>query len=185
MSRLKFLAAIMLWMIHSASNAEEVVVVQSRVTLSAHLVASTCSIKVQGDEFGSNVLTLGVYDKAQGGELPPKEFTLWAYEDGATVPGCSAFLVAPKALISFGNPGQLDDQGVVTQGAGNQIRIDVRAKDEEASYRLKINSEKSVVEYPSRFAEKGKFSFQAQPINLDKATAGEYSGSLSFVVTYQ
>lgn len=51
------------------------------------------------------------------------------------VKGCSAFEVGLVAALDFVNPGQLDAGGVVTRGAGDGIRVDIRAVDAEADYR--------------------------------------------------
>lgn len=76
---------------------------------------------VDADGTGSSRLTFGTYRKSSAAPVPPRDFTVRLYETGATVQGCSAFLAGQIATLNFGNPGQLDGQGVVTRGAGDGI----------------------------------------------------------------
>lgn len=160
-------------------------VAESSFIVTATIVLPTCKIVVQTDSANGNRLDFGVYDKSLGLAPEPINFSLVAFEVGSSIPGCSAFMAAPKTVISFGNPGQLDELGVVTKGAGDEVHILIRARDSEASYKRNINVDQNVVEYPASFAAKGRFDFEARPIRINKASAGEYSGSLSFVVSYQ
>lgn len=86
-------------------------------------------------------------------------------------------------IFYVGNPGQLDGQGVVTRGAGDGIRIDVRAADTQADFRGRITQANHEVKYPVDFAAKGQFRFRAQPVFPADVKAGEYNGALTFVVT--
>lgn len=156
-----------------------------RVIFSADVVASACHIRVDADGAGNNLLTFSPYRKSTGAAIPPRDFTIRLYESGATVQGCSAFLTGQVATIQFGNPGQLDDRGVVTRGAGDGVRIDVRAADGVADWRERLTSEHDQVNYPVNFAAQGQFRFTAQPVFPSNVRAGEYDGALSFVVTYQ
>ncbi|HGF6001908.1 TPA: fimbrial protein, partial [Shigella sonnei] len=101
------------------------------------------------------------------------------------VQGCSAFKAGQVATLDFGNPGQLDAGGVVTRGAGDGIRVDVRAVDTQADYRGRLTQDSHSVNYPVEFAAKGQFRFRAQPVFPANVKAGEYTGALTFVVTYQ
>lgn len=148
-------------------------------------VASSCRVMVDAAGTRNNQIAFGTYNKSTAEDSPVRTFTLRLYEDGSTVPGCSAFQVSPISIISFGNDGQLDEQGVVTRGAGDGIRIDVRAVDIEASSKKRVTIHNDTIEYPSEFASKGKIIFSAKPLNLEKAEAGEYRGTLSFVISYQ
>lgn len=103
-----------------------------KTLFSADVVASACHVVVDADGTGSSRLTFGTYRKSSAAPVPPRDFTVRLYETGATVQGCSAFLAGQIATLNFGNPGQLDGQGVVTRGAGDGIRIDVRAADTQA-----------------------------------------------------
>lgn len=100
-----------------------------KTLFSADVVASACHVVVDADGTGSSRLTFGTYRKSSAAPVPPRDFTVRLYETGATVQGCSAFLAGQIATLNFGNPGQLDGQGVVTRGAGDGIRIDVRAAE--------------------------------------------------------
>ncbi|PVK27302.1 fimbrial protein, partial [Salmonella enterica subsp. enterica serovar Braenderup] len=113
------------------------------------------------------------------------DFTVRLYEHGATVQGCSAFKAGQVATLDFGNPGQLDAGGVVTRGAGDGIRVDVRAVDTQADYRGRLTQGCHSVNYPVDFAARGQFRFRAQPVFPADVKAGEYAGALTFVVTYQ
>ncbi|ECD5902360.1 hypothetical protein E2H02_16675 [Salmonella enterica subsp. enterica serovar Reading] len=105
-----------------------------KTLFSADVVASACHVVVDADGTGSSRLTFGTYRKSSAAPVPPRDFTVRLYETGATVQGCSAFLAGQIATLNFGNPGQLDGQGVVTRGAGDGIRIDVRAADTQADF---------------------------------------------------
>lgn len=105
-----------------------------KILFSADVVASACHVVVDADGTGSSRLTFGTYRKSSAAPVSPRDFTVRLYETGATVQGCSAFLAGQIATLNFGNPGQLDGQGVVTRGAGDGIRIDVRAADTQADF---------------------------------------------------
>ncbi|EAT2902215.1 fimbrial protein [Salmonella enterica] len=153
---------------------------------SADMVASACHVMVDADSTGnSGRLTFGTYRKSTTTPVPPRDFTVRLYETGATVQGCSAFRAGQVATLDFGNPGQLDAGGVVTRGAGDSIRVDVRAVDALADYRGRLTENNHLVNYPVDFAARGQFRFRAQPLFPANVKAGEYSGALTFVVTYQ
>ncbi len=152
----------------------------------ADMVASSCHVVVVTENSGnSGKLTFGTYRKSTGMHVHPRDFTILLYESGATVKGCSAFLAGRVATLDFGNPGQLDAGGVVTRGAGDGIRVDVRAVDSEADNRDRLTEQNHQVNYSVVFATKGQFRFRAQPIFPETLKAGEYTGALTFVVTYQ
>ncbi|EFR2207002.1 fimbrial protein [Salmonella enterica] len=169
--------------ISSAIAVESKIVVQ-RTIITATVVASSCKIIVDADSVGNNKMSFGIYDKNTKLDVNEKIFTVWFYELGTTLPGCSAFLTSPNTQFSFGNPGQLDTAGVITQGAGGEVRIMVKPLDKEADYKGSININNSQVSYRSDFTSHGKVQFVAKPINLEKASGGEYNGKLSFVVSY-
>lgn len=155
-----------------------------RVIFSADIVASVCHVSVDADGHGNNQLTFETYYKSIGDEVPAKEFTLRLYEIGSPIQGCSAFLTGKMASLQFGNTGQLDRLGVVTKGAGDNIRIDVRAIDPQADYHGLLNDINSSINYPVDFASRGQFRFTAKPVMPKSVQAGEYSGALSFIITY-
>ncbi|EPA9819275.1 fimbrial protein [Escherichia coli] len=156
------------------------------IVFSADVVASACHVVVNADNSGnSGRLTFGTYHKSTGIPVPPRDFTVRLYESGATVQGCSAFKAGQVATLDFGNPGQLDAEGVVTHGAGDGIRVDVRAVDTQADYRGRLTQDSHSVNYPVEFAAKGQFRFRTQPVFPTDVKAGEYTGALTFVVTYQ
>ncbi|MDI2145868.1 fimbrial protein [Pseudomonas sp. ITA] len=167
-----------------AANAALTQVMTQRVIVHAIAVASACRVVVEGDSVGSNRLSFGVYNKGAGNPPVARPLTFWLYEEGATIPGCSAFLVSPLASVHFGNPGQLDEAGVTTRGAGGHVRVDIRSTDSQADYRGAITAQNAQVNYPSTFAAQGRLAFTAKPVALEQASAGEYRGTLSFVVTY-
>ncbi|EQA8868543.1 fimbrial protein [Citrobacter braakii] len=169
----------------STAQAENIIYKSQRVIFSAEMVASACHVRVQSDSDGNNLLTFATYNKATGASVPPQNFSIRLYESGAPVQGCSAFLVGQIATLSFGNPGQLDAGGVVTWGAGDRVRIDVRATDPQADYRGALSLAVTTVNYPVEFAAKGEFRFTARPVFPDNVRAGEYSGALTFVVQYR
>ncbi len=158
-----------------------------RTVFTADVVASACHVVVDADNSGNNSgrLTFGTYRRSTGTPVQPREFTVRLYESGATVQGCSAFQAGQVATLDFGNPGQLDAAGVVTRGAGDGIRVDVRAVDPQADYRGRLTQNNHSVNYPVDFAARGQFRFRAQPEFPAMVKAGEYTGALTFVVTYQ
>ncbi|RMA79675.1 MULTISPECIES: fimbrial protein [unclassified Enterobacter] len=157
-----------------------------KTVFSADVVASACHVVVDADSYGnSGRLTFGTYRKSTATPVPPRDFTVRLYEPGATVQGCSAFLAGQVATLDFGNPGQLDSVGVVTRGAGDGIHVDVRAVDPQADYRGRLTQNNHLVSYPVDFAARGAFRFRAQPVFPANVKAGEYTGALTFVVTYQ
>ncbi|MGS0640017.1 fimbrial protein, partial [Citrobacter sp. VF227] len=74
-----------------------------------------------------------------------------------------------------------------TAGAGDRVRIHVSALDNQASHKDTITDapDRRVVTYPVTFAALGQLRFAAVPAGLDKAEAGEYTGQLAFVITYE
>lgn len=157
-----------------------------KTIFSADIVASACHVVIDADNSGnSGKLAFGTYRKSTGVSVPPRDFTVHLYESGATIQGCSAFKTGQVATLDFGNPGQLDAVGVVTHGAGDGIRVDVRAVDAEADYHGRLTLENHSVNYPVAFAARGQFRFRAQPVFPANVKAGEYTGALTFVVTYQ
>lgn len=159
---------------------------EQRVVFNADVVGSACHVVVDADSTGnSGRLTFGTYRKSTGTSVPSRDFTVRLYESGATVQGCSAFKAGQVATLDFGNPGQLDAGGVVTRGDGDGIRVDVRAVDAQADYRGRLTQDSHSVNYPVEFAAKGQFRFRARPMFPANVKAGEYTGALTFVVTYQ
>ncbi|EQA8868668.1 fimbrial protein, partial [Citrobacter braakii] len=69
--------------------------------------------------------------------------------------------------------------------AGDGVRVDVRAVDDQADWRARLTEGHAMVNYPVDFAARGQFRFAAQPVFPVDVKAGEYTGALSFVVTYQ
>lgn len=94
-----------------------------KTLFSADVVASACHVVVDADGTGSSRLTFGTYRKSSAAPVPPRDFTVRLYETGATVQGCSAFLAGQIATLNFGNPGQLDGQGVVIRAANRAARL--------------------------------------------------------------
>ncbi|ENW8698175.1 TPA: fimbrial protein [Escherichia coli] len=156
-----------------------------KTLFSADVVASACHVVVDADGTGSSRLVFDTYRKSTAIPVSSRDFFVRLYESGATVQGCSAFLAGQIATLSFGNPGQLDSAGVVTRGAGDGIRIDVRAVDIQADFRGRITQTNHTVNYPVDFAATGQLRFRAQPVIPAEVKAGEYSGALTFIVTYQ
>lgn len=69
---------------------------------------------------------------------------------------------------------------MVTRGAGDGIRVDA-----QADYRGRLTQDSHSVNFPVEFAAKGLFRFRAQPVFPANVKAGEYTGALTFVITYQ
>lgn len=156
-----------------------------RTVFSADVVASPCHVVVDVEGARDGNLVFEPFHKSTKATVLPRDFTVSLYESGTAAPGCSAFQFGQLATIEFGNPGQLDAGGVVTRGAGDGVRIDVRAVDAQADYRATVTEGAHKVNYPVEFAAKGAFRFRAQPVIPKDVKAGEYSGALAFVISYQ
>lgn len=156
-----------------------------RTIFSADVVASACHVVVDADGSSGGSLTFDTYHKSIKAPVAPRYFSVRLYEVGESIPGCTAFLAGKVATLSFGNPGQLDAGGVVTRGAGDGVRIDIRAVDAEADLHSSITMSENNINYPVAFATKGTFRFQAQPIMPKDVKVGEYRGALAFVISYQ
>ncbi|EDA1880962.1 k88 fimbrial protein A [Salmonella enterica subsp. enterica serovar Typhimurium] len=63
--------------------------------------------------------------------------------------------------------------------------MDVRAVDVQANYHGRLTQDIHSVNYPADFASRGQFRFRALPVFPANVKAGEYTGALTFVVTYQ
>lgn len=74
---------------------------------------------------------------------------------------------------------------MVTRGAGDGVRVDVRAVDTQADYRGRLTQDSHSVNYPVEFAAKGQFRFSCAAGVSGEREGGEYTGALTFVVTYQ
>lgn len=158
-----------------------------RTIFDVMVIASTCHVVVDTENSVGNSgrLIFSTYRKSMPSSVPSQDFTVRLFESGSTVQGCSAFRAGQIATLDFGNPGQLDAGGVVTRGVGDGIRVDVRAVDVQADYRGRLTQSNHSVNYPVEFATKGQFRFRAQPMFPANVKAGEYTGALTFVVSYQ
>lgn len=164
-------------------------IIKSEYIVSGTVVSSTCSVVVEHNASRAGIIDFGLFNKARdSGELT-QTFTVSLYENGASSPGCSAFLAGSGPVsLKFGEgmPRQLDATGIVTQGAGGKVRISVTATDtNQVSNTNPITANNAELLYSQEFASQGVFGFQAKVKNLNYATVGSYSGSLSLVVTYQ
>ncbi|MEZ9360452.1 fimbrial protein [Vibrio cyclitrophicus] len=163
--------------------------IQSEYKMTGTVVSSTCSVVIEHNASQAGVIDFGLFNKArESGELM-QTFSVKLYESGAPTPGCSAFLAGSGPVsLEFGErmPGQLDAAGVVTRGAGDQVRISITATDiNEVSNTNPITENNAELLYSQSFASQGVFGFNATAKNLNSATSGSYSGSLSLMVTYQ
>lgn len=170
---------IVFFLLHSSVKANV-----RRIIFNADVVASACHVVVDTGVIGDNTLAFDIYRKSTGGVIPARKFTIRLYESGSSIQGCSAFLAGQLATLQFGSVGQLDSHGVVTQGAGDGIRIEVRAIDSQADYREHLTERRNTINYPITFASKGQFCFEAKPIIPADVNPGEYSGALSFIISY-
>ncbi|ELB2793901.1 fimbrial protein [Aeromonas dhakensis] len=156
-----------------------------RTIFRADVVSSACHVVVDVDGGSGGGLLFDAYHKSIKAPVPSREFAVQLYDSGASALGCSAFLAGRVATLAFGNPGQLDSGGVVTRGAGDAIRVDIRAIDSQADFRGPVTQGESQVNYPTSFASGGVFRFRAQPIIPKDVKVGEYHGALAFVISYQ
>lgn len=160
---------------------------KSRVTIEGVVVSPACNVEVESDGVKGGV-SFGRYNLSNSEGVVEKNFFIKIYEHGSLIPGCRAFLTGNDFVrFSFGDKStkQLDEHGVITKGAGDSIRIVIRALDSEANNREKITHKNAVVQYPKKFAREGIFRFSARLGMLDHALSGDYYGSLSLVISYQ
>ena len=170
--------------------ASPTLALSSHIHINGVVVASTCSITIDGGASRPGLIDFGNYNKSMANNgTKNKPFAIKLYEENASIPGCSAFLAGrERVTFSFGDGSgnQLDKRGVITKGAGNNIRIAISSTDnKEVSNNNKITSNNAVLTYPKTFAAKGVFGFMATTEGLDSAKVGQYHGTLSLVVTYQ
>lgn len=179
------------WMLLTlpGTSVADTVNLVGHIQITGVAVSSACSITVSSSHSSRDgVVDFGVYNKAthRGGQAYP--FSLDLYEEGAMEKGCTALLAGGDFVsIVFGDSGskQLDEVGVITSGAGDNIRIEVVATDSEASSHHPITTKNNVIRYNKYFAARGTFGFSAAPQGLEEAMAGRYSGKLSILVTYK
>ena len=171
--------------------ASPTLALKSQMYIDGVVVGSVCSVVVESDASRSGIISFGAYHKNRVSSdfSGHKAFQVKLFEDNASDPGCSAFSAGSGLVkFTFGDDSvrQLDDNGVITKGAGDNIRIAISSTDTGVvSDRNKITANNSVLTYPKDFAVKGVFGFMAVAEGLDTAKIGDYHGSLSLVVTYQ
>lgn len=170
---------------HAAQN----VLLKKQISIAGTVVASSCSVSIETGTSRVGFLDFGEYNQSSRSGGITKPFVVKLFENGATSPGCSAFYAGGEFVsIEFGDKGnqQLDERGVITKGAGDNIRIAITSTDTgKVSNQDAITSKNSILKYPRDFAVKGQFGFNAHANGLDVAKAGRYSGSLSLVVSYK
>ncbi|MGL5236688.1 MAG: fimbrial protein [Plesiomonas shigelloides] len=164
-------------------------IINTRTELEGTVVSSVCSIAIEGDRGRLGVIDLGQYNQATHQGSGGKTFWLKLYEEGATLPGCDAFLAGgDKVTLTFGdkNLQQLDARGVITRGAGDGVRLRISSLDaNNVSSVEPLTFIHQTLSYPTSFAAKGVFGFRVQPTGLNLAKAGVYQGELSVVVSYK
>ncbi|WP_435249449.1 fimbrial protein [Vibrio sp. nBUS_14] len=161
-------------------------VTKQLLKIEATIVASTCFVYIESNQ-GSGIIDFGEYDKYHSSKNIVERFKVKIYEPGASLPGCSAFKAGTdNVTLGFGNKGQLDENGVVTKGAGDKIRIQINSEDNSFSNNSHfISSKNNKYIYPRKFAELGSFKFRAKLDGLEDSTLGEFKGSLSLIVVYK
>ncbi|UKA03987.1 fimbrial protein [Photobacterium damselae] len=164
-------------------------VIDSTLSLSGTVVSSGCSISVESDHLKNGIVDFGKYNITKNPEENIRYFSLVLHDEGVSnFEGCSAFLTTQERVkLTFGKPegGQLDEVGVITHGAGDNIRIKIYPIDKEANSVRAITSKHVSVLYPWVFAAKGRFAFKAVPFGLEYAQPGTYRGSLTVNITYK
>lgn len=173
----------------STAYAAPEILLKSRIHVEGVVVGSACSVVIESGTSRSGVIDFGQYNKALRTGGVDKLFSIKLFENKDTIPGCSAFLAGSELVtLTFGDrsTNQLDEQGVITKGAGDSIRIAISSTDAgKVSSQRKITSKNTALTYSQDFAAKGVFGFNARVERLEEATTGDYHGSLSLVVTYQ
>lgn len=164
-------------------------IVHSQVNLTGTVVSSSCSIVVEDQEGKSRSINLGVYNQAVKQEGQIKRFLIKLYSDNASQVGCDAFGAGDSYVkFTFGDKTvkQLDSQGIITKGAGDNIHLLLWSTDNSfVSSTEPLTESHNSLFYPKDFAAKGIFSFNVKAIGLDRAKTGSYHGELSVVVSYQ
>ncbi|WP_139070183.1 fimbrial protein [Aliivibrio fischeri] len=173
----------------SVAHAAPEVLLKNQLNINGVVVGSACSVVIESGASRGGVIDFGQYNQNQRSGGVSKLFFVKLFENNAATPGCSAFL-AGSGLVSlaFGDASskQLDERGVITKGAGDNIRIAISSTDTGKVNNQKIiTSQNNVLKYPQEFASKGMFGFNAKAEGLDDASSGSYHGSLSLVVSYK
>ncbi|QUM88181.1 type 1 fimbrial protein [Moritella sp. 36] len=168
--------------------AESEILLRSQLYVEGFVVGSTCSVKIEGNN--GSMIDFGEYNQASQTGLRTVPFFVKLFQDDPSSPGCDAFMGTPgRVTLKFGgdSTNQLDESGVVTHGAGGDIRIAITSTDEKANVdsKGKIISGHSELTYSKDFAQEGVFSFSARAEGLQEADAGRYHGSLSLVMSYK
>ncbi|WP_081251077.1 type 1 fimbrial protein [Aliivibrio fischeri] len=171
------------------AHATPEILLKSKLNIGGVVVGSACSVIVESGTSRNGRIDFGQYNQELRIGGSSKLFSVKLFENNAGVPGCSAFL-AGSGLVSlaFGDTSskQLDEKGVITRGAGGNVRIAISSTDTgKVSNQRIITANNSVLKYPQEFASKGVFGFNAKVEGLDSAAAGRYQGSLSLVVSYK
>ncbi len=186
-----FLKILILLFTPMVAFASSKIAFKSQTYINGTVVGSACSVVVDSGASRHGLIEFGTYDKNQSNRrgTTSQPFTIKLYEKQASEPGCSAFLAGNNSVtFSFGDKSfkQLDKRGVITKGAGDNIRISISSTDiGVVNNRNPITANNTQLTYPNQFAAKGVFGFMATAIGLDNAEVGDYFGSLSLVVTYQ
>ncbi len=186
-----FLKILILLFTPMVAFASSKIAFKSQTYINGTVVGSACSVVVDSGTSRHGLIEFGTYDKNQSNRrgTTSQPFTIKLYEKQASEPGCSAFLAGNNSVtFSFGDKSfkQLDNRGVITKGAGDNIRISISSTDiGVVNNRNPITANNTQLTYPKQFAANGVFGFMATAIGLDDAEVGDYFGSLSLVVTYQ
>ncbi|MCL1141630.1 fimbrial protein [Shewanella gaetbuli] len=170
----------------SATTAKESSA-ETKIKIKGVIVTSGCSFSFLTQSNNVDTIDFGDYNVSNDRGIKEQIFHIQGREKGSAELGCSAFLAAQeKVSISFGDSSgrQLDQRGVVTYGAGNNIRVEINSTDLEASNNNPITLSNNEIKYDKDFASKGNFSFIAKPLGLKQAEPGEYNGSLSIYIKY-
>ncbi|WP_028774749.1 hypothetical protein [Shewanella waksmanii] len=184
---MRFVLLVLLTLIYSPVlfGSEDLIVVKNTV-FQGVLGTSQCSVKVVNDSGAeSSLINFGNYHLGRGSGELEKEFTIKVLQFNSAQKGCDAFLVGNTNVnVTFGNQGQMDNLGVITTGAGGNIRIQIFPLDSEASSIDAITSSNDSIYYPAEFVTDGELRFKAKTLGLQNAQAGEYRGAVSVNIIY-
>jgi len=162
---------------------------ENHISIIGTAVSSACSVTIESGSSQNGIVDFGIYDKSAQIGTVNEYFSLNIRESGSNSNGCSAFKAGNNLVtVSFGDSGnnQLDDEGVITHGAGDGVRIEIVATDKNEASSLKpITINNNHIQYKQAFALNGKFNYMATAKHLDSASVGDYYGSLSVVFTYK
>ncbi|GAL14522.1 hypothetical protein JCM19233_5534 [Vibrio astriarenae] len=160
---------------------------RNRVVFTGMLKVPTCSYDILAEGISSNNIDFGNIH-ADYLDKSPRYFSIVITENDSDKLGCSSLeMISDVVTVSFGdnNNDQIDLNGVITHGAGDGIRVRIKAIDSFASNNDYINSENKTIHYSSEDLSGGLARYSAELLySSGRPAPGSFSGTVSVVIAY-